>query len=92
MRLEAGKTNIRWTVYHCRWMCILPRMKFVDDVTKQWGHYTYPLEVDPVTQELRVCVHKADEIKILPDKCLILIDPIGDSETSPLEAATVRQA
>lgn len=75
VRLDASRGHKGWTTYHAERCQVLRHVTWVDDETRQWGEYMEPYR--HVDGRLLQRVNNAKRILILPDRKLIVINPVG---------------
>lgn len=76
MRLDARDGDTNWNVFHVEECYQLQRVVWVDDTSAQWGAYEGRIGVEP-----HIVTHQARRIEIYPDRKLVLINPVADSES-----------
>lgn len=85
MRIEARHTRQPYFVFHVGEGREVKLCIWVDDETKQWCEYIEPVQPsfrDPYGARTRT--GQAKKIDIMPERGIILIDPIEDDETQPV--------
>lgn len=76
MRLHANTNTVSWDILHVPTCRSLKRVVWVDDETAQWGELTG----NTVGFYWEEVTHQAKKIVILPQRRLILIDPVDDAD------------
>ena len=79
MRVDAftypGK---RWLIWHVPTCAEWPRVMWVDDETHELGELRRPARIDPATGEAEVVVRRFRQVLVLPERSLVLLDPVAD--------------
>jgi len=79
MRVDAftypGK---RWLIWHVPTCAEWPRVMWVDDETHELGELLRPVRLDPATGEAEVVVRRFRQVLVLPERSLVLLDPVAD--------------
>lgn len=78
MRLDARRGDGPYSVWHAEEMRYLKHVVWLDDDLHAWGEYVWP----PVREgdHLMVRAMLAKRILIMPDRRLIVINPLEDDE------------
>ena len=75
MRLDAAAGDRGYTTYHAERCQVVNHVVWVDDSSRCWAQYVTPYEMQ--NGALRQRTHVAKRILILPDRRLVIINPVG---------------
>lgn len=76
MIVHASTNTVSWCVLHVPTCRTLKNVVWVDDETAQWGEFTGKVS----GFHWEEATHQAKKIVILPQRQLILIDPVEDAD------------
>lgn len=76
MRIDARHGHFGWRVYHAARCEVLRGVVWVDDDSRQWFQYDWPLRV--VGGEVSGVVYDAERIVIHQSSRLVVINPVPD--------------
>jgi hypothetical protein len=84
MQVSIEKDHQNWLIWHAEEMRVIPRVRRVDSETSCYSVLTYPLVIIGGKAQERLV--RAREILVLPNRRLIIVNPVDDDVTAELDA------